>query len=514
VFQQLEEQTEKSERLEGECKTLRRENTDLRKENKRLSERLDALEASIPSMIQAAVDAATKTLLEAIASKDAEIERLKAQINKDSSNSSKPPSSDGYKVVANNREKSGKKPGGQVGHAGHRLDKPKNWKELVDKNLAVEEVVDHTDGSVQYETRSVFDIGEITLRWTEHRYHIGAAELRVQAQPVVYGEHVKALVVMLAANHVAQERACAFIREITHGAIRLMGGTFNRIVRGFSERLTGELSAIKTDLLNGPVMHTDETPVKTTQWEEPGANGTAATLMTSEGRSVQANIRTYSNARSTLLTVNRHKDMSGVDRDGILGMFHGILVHDHDKKLYNYADEHATCGEHLTRDLKGLADGYGCEWASRFRTFLLEMNQYKKADIAQSQQMPPRCGEEQYETFSRQYDTLLAQGELAKQAQGNQYAQDELRKMLERLRLYKNCYLLFMKNYIAPFTNNQAERDLRPCKGKLKVSGCFRSWAGLVAFTRIRSFLSTLRKRALPLLPAVRSLFLDVPVFP
>ncbi|MDR2657186.1 MAG: DUF6444 domain-containing protein [Oscillospiraceae bacterium] len=40
---------------------------------------------------------------------------MKSLINKDSSNSSKPPSSDGYKKIPNNREKTGRSQGGQIG---------------------------------------------------------------------------------------------------------------------------------------------------------------------------------------------------------------------------------------------------------------------------------------------------------------------------------------------------------------------------------------------------------------
>jgi transposase len=62
-----------------------------------------------------------------------------------------------------------------------------------------------------------------------------------------------------------------------------------------------------------------------------------------------------------------------------------------------------------------------------------------------------------------------------------------------------------MNNYEAPFTNNQAERDLRMCKTKQKVSGCFRSWRGLEAFAAIGSYFSTLKKSSLNLINSVLS---------
>ena len=84
-----------------------------------------------------------------------------------------------------------------------------------------------------------------------------------------------------------------------------------------------------------------------------------------------------------------------------------------------------------------------------------------------------------------------------------------MQKQLNRLRDYKHNYLLFIKNYDAPFTNNLAERDLRPCKTKQKVSGCFRSWEGLSNFAQIRSLISTVKKRSLNLIDTISHVFLE-----
>lgn len=82
-----------------------------------------------------------------------------------------------------------------------------------------------------------------------------------------------------------------------------------------------------------------------------------------------------------------------------------------------------------------------------------------------------------------------------------------LRRVLRRLRKFKDAYLLFIRNPLVLFTNNLAERDLRHCKTRQKISGCFRSWRGLVCYAVIHSFLSTVSKRGQPLLPAVKTLF-------
>lgn len=153
MFRQLEELTVENEQLKKENKELWAENRWLRAENTRLTQRLEILEMTIEDRINKAVEEvvakATALLLETIAEKDREILRLKSQIAKDFSNSSKPSSSNGFKKVPNNREKSGRKRGGQPGHKGSCLEISKNLEELVKQELAEHMIrSDVADGEV------------------------------------------------------------------------------------------------------------------------------------------------------------------------------------------------------------------------------------------------------------------------------------------------------------------------------------------------------------------------------
>ena len=75
--------------------------------------------------------------------------------------------------------------------------------------------------------------------------------------------------------------------------------------------------------------------------------------------------------------------------------------------------------------------------------------------------------------------------------------------LLLRFQNYKRDVLRFLTEPDVPFTNNQAERDLRMMKCKQKISGGFGSFDFAVSFANIRSFLSTASKRGLNLLEVI-----------
>jgi hypothetical protein len=507
------------EELERENRELKAENRELKAENQQLRNRVFELENTLEEHISRAVDIAVADAvaplnariveLEGIVeAKDREILRLKSQLNKNSCNSSKPPSSDGLKTVPNSREPSVQRQGGQKGHKGHGIKLPKNLDELVEQGRAKKTVVDHTDGAERYKSVWTVDV-EIVTTYTEHRYPL---EVEEDAPPprVVYGDTLKALAIVLSMEGiVALRRISDFFREVTGGLATPCRATVERIIEEFAGRLSPELEEIRETLLNGKTLHVDETPLRTTEKAEYDENGDQKRLKTSKNATQTAYQRVYSNDKATLFTVNPQKDAKGVERDGILPQFQGIVSHDHEAKFYGFGTGDATCGAHLMRELKGLRELYKCTWAGEFAEFYKTMNDHKIVDLERG---VFECDASLQHSYSAQYDALLERGFVILQAmEEKSFGRTELRRMLNRLREYKTAYMLFINNYNAPFTNNQAERDLRPCKTKQKVSGCFRSWRGLEAFARIGSYFSTLKKSSRNLLASVFSTLKSCP---
>ena len=115
---------------------------------------------------------------EYIAKQDERIAKLERRLGLDSSNSGKPPSSDGLKKPSRTqslREKSGKKSGGQPGHKGTTLKQVEN-PDLIERHKVTSCPhceTDLTNVSVSNTfTRQVFDIPQIKKQVTEHRFEV------------------------------------------------------------------------------------------------------------------------------------------------------------------------------------------------------------------------------------------------------------------------------------------------------------------------------------------------------
>ena len=486
----------------------------LQKEMRSMDERLEGL---IKKAVETAVNEAVTPLKEELIKAHMEIKRQRAIINKDSSNSSKPPSANGFKAIPNNREKSGLKQGGQKGHPGHRLRLPENIDELEAKGVLERRTQYHIDEPIHrnwsYIRRYTVDV-ETKIIITEHLYKHYWDIPPEHYNEVSYGKNIKANVVLLSNEGIiANKRLSEIISSLTHGEVNMSTGTINKILSDFAKDLTEseELEAMKQDLLNGEVMNTDDTQLRTLERIVYNEDKNASpTYEKAEKKSFRATVRTHSNEKSTLYTVNPRKDKDGIERDGILPQYMGNLCHDHESKFYNYGKDNGTCGAHLSRELKGLKELSCIKWAEDMRVFILEMNDYKNKDLALDVSF---CDAEKLSFFESEYDRIVEEGHksIVQMAEGS-FGRQDFNAMLKRLSKHKDNYMLFMRDYKVPFTNNLAERDLRSEKTKEKISGLFRSWDGLENHAKTRSFISTLKKRGMDIFSSIKKIFEGEPV--
>lgn len=433
---------------------------------------------------------------------------LMARINKDSSNSCKPPSTDGLKkVIHNNRVPSSRKPGGQPGHKGHGLTLPKKLVELIEAGKTQVEIVEHGDIYGEYISKYELDIRTIAVL-KEHRFYKGESIPDGLKNPVNYGPNIKAMCVDLSmVGFVSAERIKELIESISGGAVKPSKATILSFLDELSGMLDQELDFIRESVVESPVISVDETTRSSTQRPAEGNKS----MEEAKGTSFNLCVRTYSTSDSVYLTVNPHKNLAGIIADYVLPRFIGILMHDHDIKYYKFElGIHAECNIHIIRYLIGIEVLTKHEWTKKMIRLLLEMLEHKEFDIGNqitSMHTQDLC------KYSNRYDEIisLAKTEVETLSEKSSIKKDEF-NLMSRLEKYKNNHLLFAYNYAAPFTNNEAEKSFRWVKTQQKVSGCHRSYRGAQVTVRLMSFILTLRKRKIPIYEAMQKVINHQPV--
>jgi transposase/FtsZ-binding cell division protein ZapB len=422
--------------------------------------------------------------------------KLKAMINKDSGNSGKPPSSDGFRKICNSREKTGKKPGGQSGHPGYIPVLYENPTSII--NHKVQRCA--CGGSViypeAYQAKQLVEL-EIKTAITEHRCFSGiCADCKTAVKNdmplnniITYGETLKAFVTMLSCEGlVSINRIRAMLYEITDGAIGLSEGTVANWNKDLSIKIAAVVEKIKEKLLLQPVLHKDETGIrinKSLHW-----------------------LHVLSSRYYTLYFSNKKRGIEADRAIDILPAYSGVLVHDHLKGLYAFTCEHAECNAHILRYLKSAVETNKRAWAAAMITFFVNANNAVKGYKALNR---TALDTRELAEYRSRYDEILEQGRVEFfQSREPDYNGEDM-KLLRRLKEYKDEHLRFLSDFQVPFDNNMAERDLRMIKSKTKVSGCFRGKEGGDVFAAVKSYTSTLRKNSMNIFQGLKKAFLGSP---
>ena len=277
-----------------------------------------------------------------IAELNATIKELREQLNKNSGNSSKPPSTDGFKKVNKSlREKSGKKRGGQKGHQGTHLAvlaEPDKIHRHMHADCSACPYRDKcASKACVKETRNVID-AVVEVNITAHEKlcvevcplcgesKTGAFPKDVKAN-VQYGKNLQALVVAFnTVGAVSVNR----IHEILGGVfnIPLSTGTVKNIVSRCAEKVKPALELIRQKLSESSLVHCDET-----------------------GTNIDGKlhwVHNVSNGSYTYMTVSKKRGYEGIKSTGVLPDYHGIIVHDCWTSYWKFNDvTHSVCCAHL-----------------------------------------------------------------------------------------------------------------------------------------------------------------------
>ena len=427
------------------------------------------------------------------------INLLVRKFGANSTNSSLPPSQDPHRQRGSKRSAPAQKrrPGGQNGHEGTTLQRDPNPTHIEGIAIDRRTIPPGRYKAAGFEARQVIDI-EIRKHVTEYRAEIledakgdqFVAEFPAGVtRPVQYGNELKAQSVYKSQKQwIPYGRVCDELRD--QCGIALSAGSvfnFNRQAFELLEEFHFESIVIR-QLITEDLLHVDETGIN--------VNGERRWL------------HCVCNARWTLYFPHERRGAEAMIAMGVLPRFRGKLGHDHWKAYFTFECLHFLCNGHHLRELQRAWEDDGQRWAQKMHALLLEIND---ATGEAGGCLP----EAQAESFRRRYRSILSSGDrecpppLAKDRAGQRgpLAKTKSRNLLERLRDFETETLRFMNDAAVPFTNNQAERDIRMEKVHQKISGCFRSMLGARISCLVRSYISTCQKHGLSAMDALRSLY-------
>ena len=419
------------------------------------------------------------------------------QKNLNSSNSSKPPSQDPNRKRKTRKDKGvrrgKKKPGGQTGHPGARLEPIENPDEFEEIMVDKRSLPPGNYSSVGFDTRQVFDVS-VSCNVTEYRAEI---LLDDQGQEWVaqfpegvehktqYGNGVKATSV-----YMSQFQLIPGLRVADYFKSQMGLPLSKASVQNFNEVAFKKLEVFedwaKNKLIHSALNHADETGVN--------VNGSRYWF------------HLLSNEEVVLYQVDRKRGLEAMERMGVLPKFQGVLIHDHWKPYYTYGCTHGLCNAHHLRELQRAFEQDEQKWALKMKTLLEEINEKVKATKS------GKLSKKDILFYEKKYRRILSSGSKEcpleeENGKRGRTKQSKARNLLDRLKNYEDDVLRFMKESIVPFTNNMAENDLRMTKVQQKISGCFRSFKGAEIFCRVRSYLLTCRKNGVDPTSALNLLF-------
>lgn len=421
----------------------------------------------------------------------ARVKELEGMLHKDSHNSHKPPGSNEFKKIKNNRIKGEHSQGGQPGNEGATLKMVKHPDKRVRCKVqgkcscgtSLEDL-----SATRIEKRQEFDLPPQLIEVTEYEVEVKICSCGLEHYarcpvnaPVQYGKRIQSLAIGLNQYQMLPfERLQEFFRDYFN--VSVSDWWLSKTNQVCYENLAPAEEGIKQALILSDVLHSDETGLRSNgkrQW-----------------------VHVASNTTHTHYDIHCKRGKEAMDEINILPQFTGNSIHDRYASYENYPNcKHSHCNAHHLRDLQYIEEEMGRKWAKRMKRFLIWSNHLKKQNQLEGALVS---------ALSRQYDAILNKAILEEPAEPaaqsikrGRKAKNKSRRLIETMQQKKEQTLRFLYDPKVPFDNNLAERDLRMIKVKQKISGCFRTFKGAQVFCRIRSYISTVKKQGYNVLDAI-----------
>jgi transposase len=440
---------------------------------------------------------------------------LQRRLGADSSNSSTPPSSDKpwAKPVRkrSSRTRSGRKPGKQPGESGSSrslIDNPSHTVALAPPDCcgcwgSLEGVA-----ATGVQRRQVVDIpapaplvvteyqriskacpgcGTLTeASWESPEIPQAHAQIVAAAgSPVRIGPNICAQAALLTCAHylpVGRARDVLGALSATDVSTGWLAGIRGRAARRLEAQFVDHMQKL---LASAPVLHADETPGR--------ANGALSYVHV---------------ACTEYLTLMHVGDRSAatIDAGGVLPEYSGVLVRDGYAGYTHLPAVHAWCAAHLLRDLRSIsdADPDHQQWATAMAGVLTDAHHAAiSARAGDKEALDP----EVFAQIRNHYLGAIAHGNDENRSRNTELAA-KARTLITRFSRYQDMILRFATDLSVPFTNNEAERTLRPVKIQQRTSGgAWRTLQGLTDFAVVASYLDTATKWGINKLDALNQLF-------
>lgn len=419
--------------------------------------------------------------------KDKEIARLKALLNIDGTNSGIPTSQtpiNKKKIIPNNRVKSNKKIGGQIGHKKHKLEKF-NDEEINDNVFYELENCPCCNGTLE-------KIGEInkdeisyrfvTIKRRNHfiKYKCKCCHKEVHEsipnhlkEENQYGSEIQSVVLSLAnEGNVPMNKIRRIIRGLSHEEIDMSEGYIAKL----QKKASNKLEQFKNDLYNEILKQ------NTLFWDD-------TVIMIDTKR---ACLRFYGNEKIAYYTAHAHKNEDGIKEDNILNTLCDkvIVMHDHNKINYKYSYQNIECNIHLLRDIEKCKYNTSHEWCDKFKK-LVQKAIHDRKELIKNNDEIPSFDNEYIIDFDNQFNDILHKAiEENLSIPKTHYDNDE-RALINRILEYKVNYLLWMHDFSLPVDDNLSERALRSVKSKMKVAGQFQNITTAKYYADIKTYIET-----------------------